>query len=102
MGTSLTNIIINTIDHTSPYGSDSSVTSGVPARHPKRRRMIDGVYDDIGQRGMTCGGYGDREHDRDDVDDGVREGASVKDDGDIFDEPDESEAGSQFLSVRSP
>ena len=62
-------------------GSDSSVTSGVPARHPKRRRMIDGDYDDIGQRG---GGYGDRDHDLDDVDDGVREGGS--------DEADESEA----------
>ena len=43
--------------------------------------MIDGDYDDIGQRG---GGYGDRDHDLDDVDDGVREGGS--------DEPDESEA----------
>ena len=54
--------------------------------HPKRRRMVDGVYDDIEQRGMIGGGgYGE------DVDDGVCKGGSLNDDGDIFDDSDESE-----------
>ena len=58
----------------------------VSARHPKRSRVDDGVYDDIEQRGMVGGGYGD------DVDDGVRKGASLNDDEDIFDGSDVSEA----------
>ena len=58
----------------------------VSARHPKRSRVVDGVYDDIDQRGMIGGGYGE------DVDDGVRKGDSLNDDGDIFDGSDVSEA----------
>ena len=56
------------------------------AYHPKRRRVVDGVYDDIDQRGMVGGGYGE------DVDDGVRKGDSLNDDDDIFDGSDVSEA----------
>ena len=57
----------------------------VSARHPKRSRVDDGVYDDIEQRGMVGGGYGD------DVDDGVRKGGSLNDGDDIFDGSDVSE-----------
>ena len=55
------------------------------AYHPKRRRVVDGVYDDIDQRGMVGGGYGE------DFDDGVCKGGSLNDDGDVFDGSDVSE-----------
>ena len=55
------------------------------AYHPKRRRVVDGVYDDIDQIGMVGGGYGE------DVDDGVRKGGSLNGGDDIFDGSDVSE-----------
>merc|ERR1712102_232190 len=52
--------------------------------------MIDGDYDVIGQRG---GGYGDRDDDRDDVDDGVREGDyDASDEAEVEDTSDNDDA----------